>query len=61
VKEISDALRRVKTTEFTILLGDFNAHVGSDAKERKGAIGQHGDAGVNDDGSFLLKLCCNSA
>jgi len=60
VKEITDALRKVKTNEATILSGDFNAHVGNDAGVWKDVIGRHGDADVNDNGTFLLQLCCNN-
>jgi len=31
VEETSDVLRRVKSNESTILLGDLNAHIGNDA------------------------------
>lgn len=31
VEETSDTLRRVKTDDSNILLGDFSAHVGNDA------------------------------
>jgi len=48
VEETSDALRKVKINESTILLGDFNAHVGNDAGIWKGMICRHSDADVND-------------
>jgi len=44
----------------TILLGDFNAHVGNDAGEWKGVIGRHGDGEANDNGRILLQLCCSN-
>jgi len=31
VEEISDALRKLKPSNSTILLGDFNVHIGNDA------------------------------
>jgi len=43
-----------------ILLGDFNAQVGNDASVQKGVIDQYGDADTNDNGRFLLQLCCNN-
>ena len=55
------ALRRFKTNESTILLGDFNAHVANDALVWKSVISQHGDADINDNGRLLLQLCCNNA
>jgi len=61
VKQISETQRRVKTNKSTILLGDFNAHVGNDTGVWKYVIGRHGDADVNDNGRLLLQLCCNNA
>jgi len=51
VEETSDT---VKVEQSTILLGNFNGHVGNDAGIWKGVIGRHGDADVNDDGRLLL-------
>jgi len=61
MKKISDSLRGVKTSDSTILLGDFNAHVGNDAAMWKGVIGRRGNANVNDNGRLLLQLCRNNA
>jgi len=48
------ALQSVKINESTILLGDFNAHVGNYAGVWKGVMAQHGNANLNDNGKFLL-------
>jgi len=61
VEEISDALRRVKTDEFTTLLSDFNAHIGNDTTVRKGLIGRYDNADVNVNGRLILQMCCNNA
>lgn len=41
------ALRRAKTNEPTIALGDFNVHVVNDGGIRKGVIHQCGDANTS--------------
>jgi len=56
-RNYSDALRQVKTNESKILLGDFNAYVGNDARIWSRVIGQRGE----DNGRFLLQLCCNKS
>jgi len=48
LEEISYALRRIKTSESTILLGDV-------------VIGRHSDGDVNENGRLLLQLWCNNA
>jgi len=60
VEETSDALPKVETTKSSILLGDFNSHVGSDTGVWRGVIGRHGDADVNNNERLLLQLCCNN-
>ena len=57
VNEVNDALLRVSVTESTVLMGDFNAHVGTDTDTWKGVIGKHGVTGLNVTGRYLLQLC----
>ena len=58
--EVNDALQRVAPTESTILMGDFNAHIGTDNDTWKGVIGKHGDPAFNENGRYLLQLCCSN-
>ena len=60
VSDINDALLRVSPTEFTVLMGDFNAHVGTDTDTWTGVIGKRGVTGLNDNGKYLLQLCCSN-
>ena len=60
VDEVNDALLRVSATEPTVLMGDFNAHVGTDTDTWKGVIGKHGVTGLNENGRQLLQLCCSN-
>ena len=48
VDEVNDALLRVSATESTVLMGDFNAHVGTDTDTWEGVIGKHGVTGLNE-------------
>ena len=60
VDEVNDVLLRVSATESTVLMGDFNAHVGTDTDTWKGVIGKHGVTGLNENGRYLLQLCCSN-
>ena len=60
VDEVNDALLRVSATESTVLMGDFNTHVGTDTDTWKGVIGKHGVTGVNEKGMYLMQLCCSN-
>ena len=60
VDEVNDALLRVSATESTVLMGDFNARVGTDTDTWKGVIGKHGVTGLNENGRYLLQLCCSN-
>ena len=57
VDEVNDALLRVANFESIVLLGDFNAHVGTDNETWKGVIGRHRIADANKNGLCLLQLC----
>ena len=46
--------------ETSVLMGDFNAHVGTDTDTWKGVIGKHGVTGLNENGRYLLQLCCSN-
>ena len=58
--DVNDALLRVSATESIVLMGDFNAHVGTDTDTGKGVIGKHGVTELNENGSYLLQLCCSN-
>ena len=60
VDDVNDALLRVSFTGSTVLMGDFNAHVGTDTDTWKGVIGKHGITGLNENGRYLLQLCCSN-
>ena len=60
VDDINDALLRVSATESTVLMGDFNTHVGTNTDTWKGVIGKHGVIGLNENGRYLLQLCCSN-
>ena len=59
VDEVNDAVLRVSPSESTVHMGDFNAHVGTDTDTWKGVIGKHGVTGLNENGRYLLQLCCS--
>ena len=58
--EVNNALLRISSTESIVFMGDFNAHVGTDTDTRKGVIGKHGVTGPNENGRYLLQLCCSN-
>ena len=58
--EVNDALLRVAPTESIVLMGDFNAHIGMDNETWKGVIGRHGVPEFNENGRYLLQLCCSN-
>ena len=39
---------------------DFNALFGTDTDTWKGVIGKHGVTGLNENGRYLLQLCCSN-
>ena len=60
VDEVNDALLQVFPTESTVLMGNFNVHVGTDTGTWKGVIGKCGVTGLNENGRYLLQLCCSN-
>ena len=56
--EVNDALLRVSATESTVLMGDFNTHVGTDTDTWKGVIGKHRVTGLNE---RTKGISCSSA
>ena len=51
---------RVSPTESTVPMGNFNAHVRTDTDTWKGVIEKHGITGLNENGRYLLQLCCSN-
>ena len=60
VDDLNNALLRISPTEFRVLMVNFNAHVGIDTNTWKGVIGKHGVTGLNENGRYLLQLCCSN-
>ena len=60
VDEVNDALLRVSPTESTVLMRDFNAHVGTDTDTWNGVIRKHGVNGLNENARYLLQLVCGN-
>ena len=60
VDDVNDALQRIGSTESTILLGNFNANIETDSETWKSVIGRHGDPAFDENGQYLLQLCCSN-
>ena len=56
-EELHTALSETKKEDKIILLGDFNARVGTDAAVWDGVIGRNGVGKMNSNGLRLLTLC----
>ena len=56
-ENLSDTIQKVSTKDQIILLGDFNARVGSDHEAWPMCIGKFNVGNMNDNGQRLLELC----
>ena len=57
VDEVNNALLRVSPPKCTVLMGNFNAHVGTEKDMWMGVIGKYGTTGLNENRRYLLQLC----
>ena len=51
--EVGIALQKVTSAESVVLLGDFNAHMGTENKKWKGVIGRQVDSDINSNETYL--------
>ena len=54
---LTQLLQGVKRQDKLVLLGDFNARVGTDTEVWSGILGSHGTGNMNSNGLRLLSLC----
>ncbi|GAB0098907.1 hypothetical protein DMENIID0001_147140 [Sergentomyia squamirostris] len=55
--EVEGILEKAAEADDFVLLGDFNAHVGTDCETWQGVIGKNDDAHLNENGRMLLDFC----
>ena len=56
-EDLKEAIAAVPKTDKLIILGDFNARVGSDHASWEGVLGKHGIGKCNSNGLPLLETC----
>ncbi|XP_073811689.1 uncharacterized protein [Musca autumnalis] len=57
--ELSNVLNNINHGDIKILMGDFNAQVGSDNRNRENVMGKHGLGHLSENGELLLEVCDN--
>ena len=57
---LSDAIGEVPSSHKLLVMGDFNARVGSDHTSWESIIGRHGVGNENSNGTRLLSLCAQN-
>ena len=58
--DVNDAVHRVGSIESINFLWDFNVHLGTDSEAWKGMISRRGNPALNENGGYLLQLCCSN-
>ena len=54
---LNDAIRAVPSSHKLLVMGDFNARVGTDYSSWENIIGKHGVGNENSNGTLLLSMC----
>lgn len=54
---LNQTLKNVPRKDFKIVMGDFNAKVGSDNSDLEKVMGKHGVGSINDNGERLVEMC----